>query len=580
MFRRFNDISILNKLIVIVAGTVALLTTGVLLSVAISARNQVNEDVLHELEAARNAFVITEGEHLHEHVVESQVIARSEFVVDLVTARNRQAACAWAVDFLAGKRDPIKPEDAFDLVAVILPGGKPLAAARDRAPSCTDQEMKWRFPGLSNGANRSEVTNWESTDGGFYELVESPVLDSAGRHRATLIIGFEISDVFARHIKKHTQQDTFLWYKDGTKPHLLGVSDPEFGKRLITQQATSATGPAVPWSGTSEKYSILDATIEDPDDIVHNPQGLHVALVQPLNEKYVPFHRLEYSLFLLACLALALGLALGVVVSRPIARPLASLAAAAENVAEGKLDIADGLMRKSPERMGAKDEIGVLGRSFLRMVQGLKERLAMSTFLSQATFEHIRRDTAGGPTSGRTSLTILFADVRQFSKFAEMRDPEAVVQLLNQVLTIEAETIKKHGGDIDKFVGDEVVAWFSGPDRCRRAVLAGNEMIANLQARFNGQPGTTIGVGIHVGEVVMGSIGSAERRDYTAIGSTVNLASRLCASAHAGQILVSQAVAKELGDQAGLKPLAPIPLKGFSGPVPVFEANSSEASSG
>jgi class 3 adenylate cyclase len=572
MFRRFNDMSIRNKLIVIVAGTVALLTTGVLLSVAISARHQVNEDVLHELEAARNAFVITEGEHLHEHVMESEAIARSDFMVDLVTARKSWTACAWAEDFLAGKRDPIKPEDAFDLVAVVLPGGTPLAAARNRGPSCTEKEMNWRLPGLSNNANRSEVTNWESAAGVFYELVESPVIDAEGRDLATLIVGFEVSDVFAHHIKDHTRQDTFLWHIEGTKPHLLGASGPEFAKLL--SRRSGGMDSAVPLSGTGEKYSILDATIEDKDDIVHNPLGLHVALVQPLEEKYVPFHRLEYSLLLLACLALVLGLALGVVVSRPIARPLASLAAAAENVAEGKLDVADGLMRKNPQRMGAKDEIGVLGRSFLRMVQGLKERLAMSTFLSQATFEHIRRDTEGHSTSGRTSLAILFADVRQFSNFAETRDPEVVIQLLNQVLSIEADTVKKHGGDIDKFVGDEVVAWFSGPDRCQRAVRAGNEMIASLQSRFNGQPGTTIGVGIHVGEVVVGSIGSAERRDYTAIGSTVNLAARLCASAHAGQILVSQAVAKELGDQADLKPLTPIPLKGFSGPVPVFEANS------
>jgi adenylate cyclase len=406
------------------------------------------------------------------------------------------------------------------------------------------------------------------------------VLDSEGRHLATLIVGFEVSDGFARHIKDHTRQETFLWHRDGTKPHLLGASGPDFGKLLVTKEESGGIQSAVPWSGTSGKYSILNATIEDKMDIVHNPQGLQIALVQPLEEKYFPFRRLEYSLLLLACFALVLGLVLGVAVSRPIARPLASLAAAAERVTEGQLDIADALMRKNPERMGAKDEVGVLGRSFLRMVQGLKERLAMSTFLSQATFEHIRRDTEGGSTSGRTSLAILFADVRQFSSFAETRDPEEVVQLLNQVLSIEAEAVKKHGGDIDKFVGDEVIAWFSGPDRCRRAVLAGNEMIANLQARFNGQPGTAIGVGIHVGEVVVGSIGSAERRDYTAIGSTVNLAARLCSSAHPGQILVSQAVAKELGDKADLKPLAPIPLKGFSDPVPVFEANLSESAGG
>jgi hypothetical protein len=146
MFRRFDDMSIRNKLIVIVAGTVAMLTMLVLFSVAISARQQVNEDVQHELEAALNAFVITEGEHLHEHVVESQAIARSEFMVDLVTARKSQAACVWVADFLGGKRDPINPEDAFDLVAIVLPTGKPLAAARNRGPSCTDKEMAFSQP--------------------------------------------------------------------------------------------------------------------------------------------------------------------------------------------------------------------------------------------------------------------------------------------------------------------------------------------------------------------------------------------------------------------------------------------------
>ncbi|HWX56014.1 MAG TPA: adenylate/guanylate cyclase domain-containing protein [Verrucomicrobiae bacterium] len=577
MFRRFNDVSIRNKLIVIVSGTVAMLTTAVLLLVAISARSQVNDDVRHELEDARNSFVVGEGEHLHEHVVESQAIAGSDFVVDLVAARKSKAACAWAVDFLNGRRDPISPEDSFDLVAVVLPNGESLVAALSQGPVCSEKEMRWRFPGLSNDAHRSEVTNWESTDDRFYELVESPVIDTAGHNLGTLIVGFEVSDVLAAHIKGHTGQDAFLWHMEGSKPHLLGASDPQLRKLLATTVENGGVDSAVPLNRTGAAYSILDASIQDATDIVHNPQGLRVALVQPLDVKYLPFRRLEYSLLLLAGLTLLVGLLLGVAMSRPIARPLANLAAAAESVADGNLETAVGLMKQNPNRMDAKDEIGVLGRSFLRMVQGLKERLTMSTFLSNAAFEHIRGNAERGSASGRTSLAILFADVRKFSNFAETRDPETVVQLLNQVLSIEAETVKKHGGDVDKFVGDAVIAWFSGPDRCRRALLAANEMIANLQARFNGQPGTTIGVGIHVGDVVVGSIGSAARRDYTAIGSTVNLASRLCSNAHAGQVLVSQAVVTELGDQTQLKPLAPISMKGFSEPVPVFEANLSEA---
>ena len=74
-------------------------------------------------------------------------------------------------------------------------------------------------------------------------------------------------------------------------------------------------------------------------------------------------------------------------------------------------------------------------------------------------------------------MAILFSDVRQFSNFAETRDPEAVIELLNQVLSIQAEIVKKHGGDIDKFVGDALIAWFSGEDRCYRAVSAANQMI-------------------------------------------------------------------------------------------------------
>lgn len=174
-------------------------------------------------------------------------------------------------------------------------------------------------------------------------------------------------------------------------------------------------------------------------------------------------------------------------------------------------------------------------------------------------------------------MAILFSDVRQFSNFAEARDPEVVIQLLNQVLSIEAEIVKKHGGDIDKFVGDALIAWFSGDDRCLRAVTAANEMIDALQRHFSGEAGTRVGVGIHVGEVVVGSVGSSARKDYTAIGSVVNMAARLCSNAHPSQVLVSEAVVEELDGAVRLQPLPPISLKGFSGLVPVFDASTVKA---
>lgn len=576
MFRRFNDLSIRGKLIVIVAGAVAVLTTGVLISVELSARRQVDADVNHELQAARTEFNMSEGEHLHEHVLEAEAIADSDELQEFARKGDRQAACAWAAKTAVARGIPVNPEDAFDLAAIVLPNGALLAVARNGKPPCGARELKWRFPGVVNENRMGEITNWESSDGEFYELIESPITNDAGRDLGTLVIGFDISDTFAAHIKRHTGQDVLIWHVDEDHTHLLGASNPSLKKLLASTVSDGGLVSEIPLTEGKSRYSVLNATFEDHSDIVRNPQGLHVALVQSLDEKYQPFRQLQFTLLYLAFAALILGLIVGMFLSGPIATPLINLADAADKVANGELTVAEDWLQRHPERVRAKDEIGVLGRSFLRMVQGLKERLAMSTFLSQATREHIQRNTKDDFISERTSLVILFSDVRQFSNFSETRDPEAVIQLLNQVLSIEAEIVKKRGGDIDKFVGDALVAWFSGEDRCLRAVQAANEMINTLVARFGGQPGTRIGVGIHVGEVVVGSVGSSARKDYTAIGSVVNMAARLCSSAQAGQVLVSEAVKAELKGEVNLKPLAPVSLKGFSEPVSVFEATLAE----
>jgi class 3 adenylate cyclase len=389
----------------------------------------------------------------------------------------------------------------------------------------------------------------------------------------TFIMGYEVSDLFALHIKEHTLQDNIVWHKDAATSHLLGSSDPSLKSLLEPVMANGGINDEATVNG----HRILHASIEDDKDVLLNPEGLHIDLVASLDAKLQAFRKLEYSLALMAFITLLLGFMVGLWLSRPIADPLVSLANAADCVARGQLNVADDMMLRHPQRLHAKDEIGVLGRSFLRMVQGLKERLAMSTFLSEATYQHIKRNAQDEFASERTSLAILFADVRQFSNFAETRDPEAVIQLLNQVLSIEAEIVKKHGGDIDKFVGDALVAWFSGQDRCQRAIHAATEMMSALQARFNGEPGTKIGAGIHVGDVVVGSIGSSARKDYTAIGAVVNMAARLCSNAHPGQVLVSEAVRAELGENANLNPLPPISLKGFSEPVPVFEVMTGKA---
>ena len=212
------------------------------------------------------------------------------------------------------------------------------------------------------------------------------------------------------------------------------------------------------------------------------------------------------------------------------------------------------------------------------MAHGLKQRLAMSKYMSRTTYEMLEENGSANLAGERKWLALVFSDVRGFTAFSENRDPALVIERLNEVLGLEADVVRRHGGDVDKFVGDAMFVWFSGPDRCRHALDAAVEILSRLQARFAGKAGTEIGFGIHVGEVVVGSMGSQDRRDYTAIGRSVNLAARLCSAAKSGQILVSEAVAIELEETLSLIALPPISAKGFTEPVRVFEVDLAKLS--
>src|SRR5713226_6049436 len=132
LFRRFNDVSIRNKLVVMVSSTVAILTALMLVWIGFHARKQVNEDVQQELQAARVAFVIGEAEHMHQHVLEAEGIARSDVIVDLITARTTGAACSWTAGFVSGERSPMHPGEAYDLRDGVRQKGNVLGVAHER----------------------------------------------------------------------------------------------------------------------------------------------------------------------------------------------------------------------------------------------------------------------------------------------------------------------------------------------------------------------------------------------------------------------------------------------------------------
>jgi adenylate cyclase len=163
----------------------------------------------------------------------------------------------------------------------------------------------------------------------------------------------------------------------------------------------------------------------------------------------------------------------------------------------------------------------------------------------------------------KREVTVLFADVRGFTPFSEKLPPEQVIAALNSLLEIMVEATFAHGGTLDKFIGDAILVLFNAPidqpDHALRAARTAWDIQRGVSSHASG---LSVGIGIHRGEAVVGTVGTPQRMEYTAIGSTVNIASRLCAAAASGQILVSAAVAERLDVHFRLEPQPPLRVKG------------------
>ena len=171
-------------------------------------------------------------------------------------------------------------------------------------------------------------------------------------------------------------------------------------------------------------------------------------------------------------------------------------------------------------------------------------------------------------------MIVLFADLRGFTRWCESREAGFLVRELNRLLAVQADAVVSAGGDVDKFIGDAVMAVFLGRESSAdKVVECGCELVREIRRAIESHHWSlAIGVGIHCGTAVVGSIGSDTRRDFTAIGHTVNLASRLCDRAEKWQILVSREFYELLSapTQASFQPTAPMTLKHVSQPVATY----------
>ncbi|GAK49981.1 adenylate/guanylate cyclase [Candidatus Moduliflexus flocculans] len=182
-------------------------------------------------------------------------------------------------------------------------------------------------------------------------------------------------------------------------------------------------------------------------------------------------------------------------------------------------------------------------------------------------------------TGNTKQLTILFADIRGFTAQSETLPPDVIIMMLREYFRQIIPVIRKHGGTVDKLMGDGIMAFFGDPipqpDHACRAALTALEMQATMQRvakdwERHGINDVGIGIGLNSDNVVVGNIGSDEFCDYTVLGRGVNLASRLESKCPAGQIHVSAAVYQALSTQFVFEPLGEFAYKNIQGKVPVY----------
>ncbi|MGQ9585964.1 MAG: adenylate/guanylate cyclase domain-containing protein [Anaerolineae bacterium] len=178
----------------------------------------------------------------------------------------------------------------------------------------------------------------------------------------------------------------------------------------------------------------------------------------------------------------------------------------------------------------------------------------------------------------RQEVSVLFADIRGFSELSQRLAPEPLVDLLNRYLSLAGEAVLREEGTLDKFTGDGLMALFNvplpqpdHPMRAARAALALHDAAVRYGVSAEGEAPLQFGVGIDVGEALVGNIGMSRLMDYTAVGDCVNLAKRLQEMASPGQVLLSRRAYLRLGETALVRAFDPVQLKGRQAPEPIYE---------
>lgn len=430
---------------------------------------------------------------------------------------------------------------------------------------------------------------------GDYFYVSGPILDAVGRPVGIILVG-KLLDTLAKDMREATLGEITLYDASG-QPLASTLSTDDTDLPL----AADMMGSISQGSGASAKMRDLQAASLHYTEILGPWQArgvsqgvLGVSLVQAFLVRTSRVTQVE--IFILVAAGILLVLLVGISLANLITRPLLRLVKASSEVAHGNLEI--------KVDAAGNDEVAVLAQSFNYMVAGLQEGSVYRDLLGRTVSPEVREQLRQTFTSGNLRLegqqavaTVLMTDIRGFTPISEKADPSTVFQWLNEYFAQIVPVVAAHGGVVNKFDGDAMLAFYgilprilspkqSAMAACQSALEILRAIDALNEVRVQrGEPALITGIGVHTGVVMAGGLGTSDRLHYTIIGDTVNTTQRIEALTRdmldSSGVLLSQATFSALGGggqaRFNLLPLGPQMVKGKSEPIVVYQLHPGSA---
>lgn len=393
--------------------------------------------------------------------------------------------------------------------------------------------------------------------------------DGLGRVSHVAVADFPLSSL-QRGFSKTTERTVYLVDKNGVllahPDDALVVSNTNFSNLPVVKKALSSkvTQGQLRYQVPKKNEFVIAAYVKCLFDLVVVSEAPESVILEPAK-------LMRREVYYISGIVISIGFFITFLFSLTLTRPIEKLVRIAGMIAQGNFNVV------AKSQVKSRDEVEMLAWAFDGMLEGLRERDKVKNlfnkFHGSSVTENLLQSGEVQLGGMRKQVVVFFSDIRGFTQFSETRTPEDVVSMLNEYFSVMVRIIEQNGGIVDKFIGDAIMAVWGTPsstgDDAYMATKACLEMRKGLlelnQRRLaRGEEPIKIGMGLHCGETISGTVGSDNRMEFTVIGDTVNNASRIEAATKAfgTDLLVSQDMARLLQGRIMLSEAGEVEVKG------------------